>query len=108
MKLVRFSQNGQSPRLGALQGDRIADLQASLAGTLAKRGVARAHAIAAALVPDSTREFFEGGAATQDAIASITEWGNVPKTAGRLHAPTPAPGAHRGPEQVHLHRPQLP
>ena len=86
MKLVRFSQNGQSPRLGALQGDRIADLQASLAATLAKRGVARAHAIAAALIPDSTREFFEGGAASQDAVASITEWVTVPAGSARSRA----------------------
>jgi len=46
MKLVRFSTNGQSPRLGALQGDRIADLAASVAATLAARGVVRAHEIA--------------------------------------------------------------
>ena len=39
MKLVRFSTNGQSPRLGVLQGDRIADLQASVAATLTRRGV---------------------------------------------------------------------
>lgn len=91
MKLVRFSQNGQSPRLGALQGDRIADLQASLAATLGKRGVARAQAIAAALVPNSTREFLEGGAASQEAIASITEWVTVPKNAARLHAPIADP-----------------
>jgi hypothetical protein len=57
MKLVRFSTNGQSPRLGALQGDRIADLQASVAATLTKRGVVRAGEIAAALVPASTRGF---------------------------------------------------
>ena len=91
MKLVRFSQNGQSPKLGALQGDRIADLQASLAATLAKRGVARAQAIAAALVPDSTREFLEGGSASQDAVASITEWVTVPCSAARLHAPIADP-----------------
>ena len=91
MKLVRFSQNGQSPRLGALQGDRIADLQASLAATLGKRGVARSQAIAAALVPSSTREFLEGGAASQDAIASITEWVTVPRSAARLHAPIADP-----------------
>jgi len=91
MKLVRFSQNGQAPKLGALQGDRIADLQASLAATLAKRGVTRAQAIAAALVPDSTREFLEGGAASQDAVASITEWVTVPRTAARLHAPIADP-----------------
>src|SRR5437667_12333 len=53
MKLVRFSTNGQSPRLGALQGDRIADLGASVAATLAARGVVRAPEIATALVPPS-------------------------------------------------------
>ena len=78
MKLVRFSTNGQSPRVGVLQGDHIADLQASLAASLARRGVVRAQDIAATLVPASTREFLEGGAATQDAIAAITEWVTVP------------------------------
>jgi 2-keto-4-pentenoate hydratase/2-oxohepta-3-ene-1,7-dioic acid hydratase in catechol pathway len=92
MKLVRFSTNGQAPRVGALQGDRIADLQASLAATLARRGVTRAQDIAAALVPASTRAFLEGGAATQDAIASITEWVTVPAASARLHAPIADPG----------------
>ena len=55
MKLVRFSTNGQTPRLGVLQGDRIADLQASVAASLTRRGVTRAADIAAALVPSSTR-----------------------------------------------------
>lgn len=92
MKLVRFSSNGQSPRVGLLQADRIADLQASLAASLARRGVVRAQAIAATLVPTSTREFLEGGAATQDAIASITEWVTVPAASARLHAPIADPG----------------
>jgi len=92
MKLVRFSSNGQSPRVGVLQGDRIADLQASLAASLARRGVVRAQDIAATLVPASTREFLEGGAATQDAIASITEWITVPAASARLHAPIADPG----------------
>ena len=92
MKLVRFSTNGQSPRVGVLQGDRIADLQASLAASLARRGVVRAQAIAATLVPTSTREFLEGGAATQDAIAAITEWVTVPAASARLHAPIADPG----------------
>jgi 2-keto-4-pentenoate hydratase/2-oxohepta-3-ene-1,7-dioic acid hydratase in catechol pathway len=92
MKLVRFSTNGQSPRLGALQGDRIADLQASVAATLTRRGVVRAQALAAALVPASTREFLEGGAATQDALSSITEWVTVPANSARLHAPIADPG----------------
>jgi acylpyruvate hydrolase len=92
MKLVRFSTNGQSPRLGLLQADRVADLQASLAATLARRGVVRAQEIAAALVPASTRAFLEGGAAAQDAVASITEWVTVPAASTRLHAPIADPG----------------
>lgn len=92
MKLVRFSVNGQPPRLGALQGDRIADLQASLAATLARRGVVRAQAIAAALIPESAREFLEGGSASQEAVASITEWVTVPRGSARLHAPIADPG----------------
>src|SRR2546421_260540 len=51
MKLVRFSTNGQIPRLGALQGDRIVDLTASVAATLTARGVIRAREIASALGP---------------------------------------------------------
>jgi 2-keto-4-pentenoate hydratase/2-oxohepta-3-ene-1,7-dioic acid hydratase in catechol pathway len=92
MKLVRFSTNGQSPRLGVPQGDRIADLQASLAASLARRGVVRAQDIAATLVPASTRAFLEGGAASQDAVASITEWVTVPAASARLHAPIADPG----------------
>jgi acylpyruvate hydrolase len=92
MKLVRFSTNGQTPRLGALQGDRIADVQASLAATLTRRGVTRAAEIAAALVPSSTRGFLEGGAASQEAVAAITEWVTVPRASARLHAPIADPG----------------
>jgi acylpyruvate hydrolase len=92
MKLVRFSTNGQSPRLGVLQADRVADLQASLAATLERRGVVRAAEIAAVLVPASTRAFLEGGAAAQEAVASITEWVTVPAASARLHAPIADPG----------------
>ncbi|HYV68146.1 MAG TPA: fumarylacetoacetate hydrolase family protein [Myxococcales bacterium] len=92
MKLVRFSTNGREPRLGAIQGDRIADLQASLAATLTRRGVLRAGEIAAALVPASTRAFLEGGAAAEDAIAGIKEWVTVPAASARLHAPINDPG----------------
>jgi acylpyruvate hydrolase len=91
MKLVRFSTNGGTPRLGSLQGDRIADLQASLTATLARKGVRRAEQIAAALVPPSTRGFLEGGVATQEAVASITEWVTVPAASARLHAPIADP-----------------
>ena len=92
MKLVRFSANGHSPRVGLVQGDRIADLQASVAATLTRRGVVRAAEIAASLVPASTRQFLEGGPATQDAIAAITEWVTVPAASARLHAPIADPG----------------
>jgi acylpyruvate hydrolase len=92
MKLVRFSTQGQTPRLGVLQGDRIADLQASLAATLTRRGVVRAQEIAAALVPASTRQFLEGGAVSRDAVAGITEWVTVDRAAARLHAPIADPG----------------
>ena len=92
MKLVRFSVNGQPPRVGALQGDRIADLQASLAASLGRRGVVRAQEIAAALVPNSTRAFLEGGPAAQEAVSSITEWVTVPAGSVRLHAPINDPG----------------
>jgi acylpyruvate hydrolase len=92
MKLVRFSVNGASPRLGALQGDRIADLQSSVAATLAARGVVRAQEIAAALVPQSARGFLESGAAGVEAVASIKEWVTVPASTARLHAPITDPG----------------
>jgi acylpyruvate hydrolase len=92
MKLVRFSLNGHSPRLGALQGDRIADLQASVAASLARRGVVRAQEIAASLVPASSRAFLEGGVAAQEAVAAITEWVTVPAASARLHAPINDPG----------------
>ena len=92
MKLVRFSTNGQLPRLGALQGDRIVDLTASVAATLSARGVVRAREIAAALVPASAREFLEGGAASTEAVAAIKESVSVPATSARLHAPIGDPG----------------
>jgi 2-keto-4-pentenoate hydratase/2-oxohepta-3-ene-1,7-dioic acid hydratase in catechol pathway len=92
MKLVRFSQNGQPARLGLLMNDRIADVQASVAATLARRGVVRAHEIAQSLVPSSTRAFLEGGSMSQDAVAGITEWVTVPGSSARLHAPIADPG----------------
>jgi len=92
MKLVRFSTNGQIPRLGALQGDRIVDLTASVAATLTARGVIRAREIATALVPASTREFLEGGAASAEAVASIKEPVTIPAASARLHAPISDPG----------------
>jgi 2-keto-4-pentenoate hydratase/2-oxohepta-3-ene-1,7-dioic acid hydratase in catechol pathway len=54
--------------------------------------VVRAAEIAASLVPASTRQFLEGGAATQDAVAAITEWVTVSAASARLHAPIADPG----------------
>jgi 2-keto-4-pentenoate hydratase/2-oxohepta-3-ene-1,7-dioic acid hydratase in catechol pathway len=54
--------------------------------------VVRAQEIAASLIPASTRAFLEGGAATQDAVKSITEWVTVPAAGARLHAPIADPG----------------
>jgi acylpyruvate hydrolase len=92
MKLVRFSQNGAPARLGLLMNDRIADVQASVAATLGRRGVVRAHEIAQALVPASTRQFLQGGPVSLDAVAGITEWVTVPRASARLHAPITDPG----------------
>jgi acylpyruvate hydrolase len=92
MKLVRFSHNGASPRLGALEGDRVVDLQASVAATLSRRGVVRAQEIAAALIPLSARAFLEGGIAAQEAVGSIAEKVTHPAAAVRLHAPIADPG----------------
>jgi 2-keto-4-pentenoate hydratase/2-oxohepta-3-ene-1,7-dioic acid hydratase in catechol pathway len=92
MKLVRFSVNEGSPRLGVLQGDRIGDVQASVAAWLATRGVVRAQEIAAALVPQSTRAFLEGGAASAEAISAVRDWVTVPAASARLHAPITDPG----------------
>ena len=102
MKIVRFSQNGHSPRLGCILGeDRVMDLQATCQAHLAKKGVTRAGAIAAALFPsDSTRGFLEGGVASEQALTAMMESvksGGLepvasPLRAVRLHAPIADPG----------------
>jgi acylpyruvate hydrolase len=101
MKIVRFSQNGHTPRLGCLIGsDRVMDLAASAAAHLAGRGVARAQAIADALFPQSTRGFLEGGEASQEALTAMLEAAKTgaftpvtaPVGSGRLHAPIADPG----------------
>ena len=101
MKIIRFSQNGHAPRLGCfVGGDRVMDLAASGAAYLASRGVVRAEAIADALFPQSTRGFLEGGAASQDMLATMLDasksgkFAAVTQPAGavRLHAPINDPG----------------
>jgi len=102
MRIVRFSQNGQAPRLGCYLGeDRVMDLESTCRGHLDSRGVVRAAAIAAALFPGaSTRAFLEGGVATQDALTGMLEAirsGALqpvahPLGSVRLHAPIADPG----------------
>jgi len=96
MKIVRFSQNGHSPRLGCFLGqDRVADLEASCVSWLQAKGVVRAAAIAGALFPQSTRGFLEGGSATQDMLGAMVEATKAgkfqpvshPINSVRLHAP---------------------
>src|SRR5947199_5945872 len=102
MKIVRYSVNGQSPRLGAYLGaDRVMDLEASAEAYLASRSVVRSGAIAAALFPHaSTRGFLEGGSASQDMLAAMAEAAKSgkytpvshPVASVRLHAPIADPG----------------
>jgi acylpyruvate hydrolase len=101
MKIVRFSQNGHSPRLGCYMGqDRVVDLEASCADWLSVKGVVRSAAIAAALFPQSTRGFLEGGTATQEVLGAMVEATKAGKfqpvshaaNAVRLHAPINDPG----------------
>ena len=101
MKIVRFSQNGYSPRLGCFMGqDRVVDLEASCADWLSARGVVRSAPIAAALFPQSTRGFLEGGSATQDMLGAMVEATKAGKfqpvshaaNGVRLHAPINDPG----------------
>jgi len=101
MKIVRFSQNGHSPRLGCFMGqDRVVDLEASCAAWLSAKGVVRSAAIAAALFPQSTRGFLEGGSATQDMLGAMVDATKAGKfqpvshasNAVRLHAPINDPG----------------
>src|SRR5262250_537679 len=96
MKLVRFSQNGSAPRLGTYMGqDRVADLEASCVAWLEGKGVVRSAAIAAALFPQSTRGFLEGGSASQDMLGAMMEATKAgkfqpvshPINSVRLHAP---------------------
>jgi 2-keto-4-pentenoate hydratase/2-oxohepta-3-ene-1,7-dioic acid hydratase in catechol pathway len=42
--------------------------------------------------PASTRQFLEGGVAAREAVAGITEWVTVDRSAARVHAPIADPG----------------
>src|SRR6266540_7135484 len=102
MRIVRYSHNGQSPRLGCFLGtDRVMDLEATCQAYLRGKGVVRAAAIAAALFPsDSTRGFLEGGVVTQETLEAMTDAARAgtfqpvshPVASARLHAPLADPG----------------
>jgi len=101
MKIVRFSQNGYTPRLGCyIDQDQIMDLAASCTAFLTAHGVVRAAVIATALFPQSTRGFLEGGMATQEMLAKMLEGSTagtfepvtLPAITVRLHAPINDPG----------------
>ena len=56
MRIVRFSQNGHTPRPGCyVHQDEVMDLAASCVAFLTARGVVRATTIADALFPQSAR-----------------------------------------------------
>jgi acylpyruvate hydrolase len=95
MKLVRYSVDGSSPRLGSLVGDEVRCLGETYHRYLAGRGVARAGELAHALFPPSARGFLQAGAAAADAVAAVDEavragrlaWATHPASAVRFHAP---------------------
>ncbi len=101
MKIVRFSQNGHTARLGCyVHQDEVMDLAASCVAFLTAHGVVRATAMADALFPQSTRGFLEGGVATQEMLAKMLEGltagtfepVTAPAAEVRFHAPIHDPG----------------
>ena len=103
MKIVRFSLNGHTPRLGCfVGGDRVMDLAASGAAYLASAGSCAAEAIADALFPQSTRGFLERAAPPArtcwppllDASrAASSPPVTHPPASVRLHAPSTIPAS---------------
>lgn len=95
MKLVRYSVQGSTPRLGSLVGDRVRCLGETYHRYLAARGVTRAGELAHALFPPSSRRFLEAGTAAQDALAAMEdaaragrlEWVTHPLAGVKLQAP---------------------
>ncbi len=95
MKLLRYSVQGSTPRLGTLVEDRVRCLGETYHRYLAARGVARAGELAHALFPPSTRRFLEAGQAARDALAAMgdaaragrLEWVTHPLAGVKLHAP---------------------
>ncbi|MFQ5897419.1 MAG: fumarylacetoacetate hydrolase family protein [Candidatus Methylomirabilia bacterium] len=95
MKLVRFTINGATPRLGTLVGEQVHDLSATYERLLDGRGVTRSAELAAALFPASTRAFLRAGEVALTAVAEIEEevqarrlaWVSHPRASVRLLAP---------------------
>ncbi len=95
MKLVRFSTNGTSPRLGLLVGDQIHDLRGTYERLLEQRGVVRSAELAATLFSGSARAFLQAGDVALNAVSQMEEavkarrlaWVSHPRAAARLLAP---------------------
>jgi len=95
MKLVRFTLNASSPRLGMLVGEQVYDLSATYERFLEGRGVGRSAELAAALFSASTRAFLQAGEVALTALNQLEEavkagrlaWLSHPRGSVRLLAP---------------------
>jgi len=95
MKLVRFSPNGGSARVGILVSDEVRDLAATFKRLLKHRGVTRASELAGTLFSASTRAFLQAGDVAASALAQMEEaakagrigWVSHPARSVQLLAP---------------------
>ena len=78
MRLVMF-QNQGNPRLGALEGEVVVDLNLAYEAMLAAQGDLRAHAKAEAMVPGETIAFLQGGEDSMTAARSAIKWAVLQK-----------------------------
>ena len=101
MKLVRYSQNGHPPRLGMLLGaDRVMDLEASAPRICIPRCRPRRQPSPPHCSRTQHAGFLEGGSASQDMLAAMTDAAkggkyepvSYPLATARLHAPIADPG----------------
>ena len=111
MKLVRYSQNGQPPRLGTLLGaDRVMDLESSAAAYLASRGVVRSCSHRRRALPPREHARVPRGRQRQPGHAGGHDGRRQARHVRARLAPArdgAAARPHRGSREVHLHRPQL-
>lgn len=88
MKLVTFEVRtpvGRFPRVGALDGERILDLNMAMARRLADRGEPRPRRLADALVPPSMLELLRGGASSMATAREAFDYALL--AGGRLEGP---------------------